>query len=339
MIILGDISGIQRYLFDVSETGGGQARRLRARSFLVQALVECAALRVLDSIGWPPDSDHFLFSAGKFILRGSGDANRINRLSEELNRELLHESFGELRLAMGVGAGGSDVADYRHKKRVCCERKQHRGSRQRNGIHRSSLRVLHIPCWLCRAARPQKMKLIPTLVLPRRVCRHCSQNYKLGRVLPRARVFVLQDGTHGDFSWFGISGELRPDNQAAMDGHIRAVVSLDGGTTPLPGCPQDRFISRRLMTSIPVDVQGDPVWFTELAKRATGDELLAVLKADVDSLGVQIEQRLTDRTDLTDFLQFADSLDKFFADELRREISGNRCGNPFTSFSRAVTIW
>jgi hypothetical protein len=35
MIILGDISGIQNYLFDVAEEGGGQARRLRARSFLV----------------------------------------------------------------------------------------------------------------------------------------------------------------------------------------------------------------------------------------------------------------------------------------------------------------
>jgi len=29
MIILGDISGIQRYLFDVADAGGGQARRLR----------------------------------------------------------------------------------------------------------------------------------------------------------------------------------------------------------------------------------------------------------------------------------------------------------------------
>ena len=45
MIVLGDVSGIQRYLFDVAETGGGQARRLRARSFLVQALVERAALQ------------------------------------------------------------------------------------------------------------------------------------------------------------------------------------------------------------------------------------------------------------------------------------------------------
>ncbi len=29
MIVLGDISGIQSYLFDAAEAGGGQARRLR----------------------------------------------------------------------------------------------------------------------------------------------------------------------------------------------------------------------------------------------------------------------------------------------------------------------
>ena len=31
MIVRGDISGIQNYLFDVAEAGEGQARRLRAR--------------------------------------------------------------------------------------------------------------------------------------------------------------------------------------------------------------------------------------------------------------------------------------------------------------------
>ncbi len=60
MIILGDISGIQTYLFDVAEAGGGQARRLRARSFYIQLLAEAAALRVLQTLGWPRDSEHYL---------------------------------------------------------------------------------------------------------------------------------------------------------------------------------------------------------------------------------------------------------------------------------------
>ena len=63
MIILGDISGIQNYLFDVAEEGGGQAQRLRARSFFVQLLAETAALRVLRALKWPMDSISYCPSA------------------------------------------------------------------------------------------------------------------------------------------------------------------------------------------------------------------------------------------------------------------------------------
>lgn len=44
MIVLRDISAIQSYLFDVADAGGGQARRLRARSFCIQVLAEAATL-------------------------------------------------------------------------------------------------------------------------------------------------------------------------------------------------------------------------------------------------------------------------------------------------------
>src|SRR5207244_2333418 len=71
MIILGDISGIQNYVFDVAEEGGGQAQRLRARSFFVQLLAETAALRVLRALEWPLDTI-LLSGAGKFSLQGPG---------------------------------------------------------------------------------------------------------------------------------------------------------------------------------------------------------------------------------------------------------------------------
>jgi CRISPR-associated protein Csm1 len=168
MIVLGDVSGIQRYLFDVAETGGGQARRLRARSFLVQALVECAALRVLDSMNWSPPAAHFLFSgAGKFILRGSGDPDGIDRAFEELNRELLHESFGELRLALGIGIGGSDVADYRQAQ-VGLQRAKAAPWKPTKEWEpgRLVLRPLNTPCPLCRRAPATEDETDPDIPSP-----------------------------------------------------------------------------------------------------------------------------------------------------------------------------
>src|SRR5437867_760040 len=104
MIILGDISGIQNYLFDVAEEGGGQAQRLRARSFFVQLLAEIAALRALRALGWPLDSAHVLLSgAGKFVLRGPSSPAVDKCLTAEqqaINQWLLRETRAELRLTL-----------------------------------------------------------------------------------------------------------------------------------------------------------------------------------------------------------------------------------------------
>src|SRR5690348_1302921 len=109
MIILGDISGIQNYVFDVAEEGGGQARRLRARSFFVQLLAETAALRVRRALGWNPDSV-LLCGAGKFTLRGSraGTADSLLEAEQDgINLWLLQETRGELRLTLAW----TDVAE------------------------------------------------------------------------------------------------------------------------------------------------------------------------------------------------------------------------------------
>lgn len=321
MIVLGDISGIQRYLFDVAEAGGGQARRLRARSFLVQALAECAALRVREALGWP-SSALLLSGAGKFILRGTGDPAVFRDLSYELNGQLLRETSGELRLSFGIGDGGpSEVEDYRQAQ-AALQRAKATPWRPAGAWEpgRLTLPPLGTPCVLCRRAPATETDADPDTREPRDVCRQCSQTYRIGRSLPHARLLVLRDGTGGDFSWFGVTCDLVRGGGAGVDQRTREAIAFDGRATPPPGCPPGRFGSRRLMANIPLDEHGDPVWFVDLATHATGDRLLAVLKADVDSLGVQIEQRLQGRTELTDFLRLADSLDEFFAEELRREI-------------------
>jgi CRISPR/Cas system-associated protein Cas10 (large subunit of type III CRISPR-Cas system) len=53
MIMLGDISGIQGFVFDFAEEGGGQAQRLRARSFMVQLIAKVASIRILNALNCP----------------------------------------------------------------------------------------------------------------------------------------------------------------------------------------------------------------------------------------------------------------------------------------------
>jgi CRISPR/Cas system-associated protein Cas10 (large subunit of type III CRISPR-Cas system) len=53
MLIVGDVSGIQEFVFALPEEQGGQARMLRARSFYVQTLAEVLAWRVQRALGPP----------------------------------------------------------------------------------------------------------------------------------------------------------------------------------------------------------------------------------------------------------------------------------------------
>ncbi len=110
MIILGDVSGIQNYVFDVAEEGGGQAQRLRARSFFVQLLAEIAALRLLRALEWPLDSIR-LSGAGKFLLWGSKAPDAEKRLAKEqqfIEEWLLRETRAELRLTI-AWIGGREL--------------------------------------------------------------------------------------------------------------------------------------------------------------------------------------------------------------------------------------
>jgi len=65
MIVLGDISGIQSYLFDVAEAGGGQARRLRARSCFIQLLAGAQRPYRCCALGWLPDPGQSVLSGPK----------------------------------------------------------------------------------------------------------------------------------------------------------------------------------------------------------------------------------------------------------------------------------
>ena len=119
MIVLGDVSGIQNYVFDVAEEGGGQAQRLRARSFFVQLLAEVAALRVLRALEWSIDSI-ILAAAGKFLLQGAARPEIEASLTRErraINEWLLRETRAELRLSLAWAESGTEAESYRDAQR------------------------------------------------------------------------------------------------------------------------------------------------------------------------------------------------------------------------------
>lgn len=331
MIILGDISGIQNYVFDVAEEGGGQARRLRARSFFVQLLAETAALRVRRALGWNPDSV-LLCGAGKFTLRGSRADTADSLLEAEqdgINFWLLQETRGELRLTLAwTDVAESDLTAYQTAQQELQRRKVQPWAPAPGANWAASrliLDPLDTPCSLCHHAPATEEEIDPDGVR-RLVCGTCSRNRVLGQMLPRARWLVIQDAPQAaDLAMLGLGIDVVTNDSATIGPGTLAVANLQEPETCPSWCPGDRFMQRRLMAHVPVHDDGQPVWFTDLAEtHSQGDPLLAVFKADADSLGVRFEQLL--KTGGLDAIQgLSDRLDEFFASRLRRELA-NRTG-------------
>ncbi len=344
MIVLGDISGIQSYLFDVAEAGGGQARRLRARSFFIQLLAEAAALRVLRALEWPIDSDHFVLSgAGKFLLRGPSSPQndkQLESVEQEMSAWLLKEARGELRVSLAAAEiEVSETAAYMAAL-ASLERKK---LRSWSPLQTQSWDPTHLvldpldqPCALCGHAKAAKHETDSDTGNQRKVCDRCAADHDMGRRLPQAKWLVISHSlTQADYQAFDLGFNLSTERVVEITPRTVKVANLVEPETRPDWCPADRFLNRRLIAYVPTE-KGQPVWFTDLARKSRGDCLLAVLKADVDWLGRAFSQLLSSNTELTPVSRFSDELDEFFSGQLKQEMeagSDSRWRSIYTIFS------
>ncbi|MCI0642072.1 MAG: type III-A CRISPR-associated protein Cas10/Csm1 [Gemmataceae bacterium] len=340
MIVLGDISGIQSYLFDVAEEGGGQAQRLRARSFFVQLLAEIAALRVLRTLRWRLDSI-LLSGAGKFLLRGAnapGTDKAIGDEQQAINQWMLRETRAELRLTLAWAESKSDTEAYRGAVRnLLAAKSQPWRPKQEESWDTSRLLLdpLDTPCSLCGHAPACEDETDTDTGERRLVCRTCAGNRELGRLLPRARWLIIRKSPqNGDRELLGYGFDVLTQENAHFGPETVALANLFDVEKRPSWCPEEKFLQRRLMAHVQADTEGRPVWFTELARRAEGDKLLAVLKADVDSLGLRFQQ-LLDTGGLEAMANLSERLDAFFAGRSRQELESEdgRWGSIYTIFA------
>jgi CRISPR-associated protein Csm1 len=116
LLIEGSLSGIQDYLYSITSIGpGGVAKRLRARSFFLTALVDVVAHRLLHGLvpGQAlPQVCRLMSKGGRFTLLAPNLAEvreNLERLKREINGWLLHEFHGDLAFSFArVAMAGPD---------------------------------------------------------------------------------------------------------------------------------------------------------------------------------------------------------------------------------------
>ena len=90
ILVGGDLSNIQKYIYDISSVGaGGVTRRLRARSFYLSMFVEATVHKILDRLKLPYSCCLYV-SGGNFLLLVP-NINSMRESLKELEKEILRE--------------------------------------------------------------------------------------------------------------------------------------------------------------------------------------------------------------------------------------------------------
>ena len=289
MYLAGDLSGIQRFVLGVKSAGKAQAKRLRARSFLLE-LFEHAALWTLRQRFQVTDDDVLIRGGGGFLLRLSLTSDSVlEAIDAELQHKLWTDLGGEVQFALGWGESPIDA-------RTRLEfRKRRPGSS-----------VLQ-----CGGGWDAQRWSRPPLDNPCRVCGQFSGT----KVVDEEDESVLHCKSCLDARWIG-SKLTRRDWIRAGRGSI-SVLGVDFEL--LESRQPDAW---RIGCWIPREPRsGRSLTFEELSQRSRGDSRLAVLKADVDDMGARVAQIASADPSYGQLRSFSRMLHAFFGERIQDSLA------------------
>ena len=287
LLITGDFSGIQSYIFSVARTAArGVAKRLRARSFLIDATVTALAHTTARHLEVPVQSI-LMLCGGKFQLLAPNlpeQAARLDKLRRETDRYLFRRYKGEISVNLAwVSFGPEGFSQYgdtvTRLAQALREQKDHpfAGALLEEGHWREEAFSLYddlagkTRCPSCQS------RLIPAEA---ESCEECALQTTVGGQLARASTLWYSHG--------GGELELLEDCYLSFScqkaGQLYQVVRLNSWDIP-PELTCFPLTVRTMAGNLPTGPDGEGLSFPALAARSPGDNLLGVFKADVDNLG------------------------------------------------------
>lgn len=302
MLYSGDISGIQEYIFKISQSQGvgSIAKRLRGRSFFVAMISEVFSRYIIEGLGLTQANVNFC-GGGNFELllpTTSKALEKINVFEHKSNDWLLKQFHGEL------GFVGARVRMTRHELRTEYPKKKDELGDALNVAKMRKFRTHGQEESFWREHAPNDGRLsvcrscnLQTVPSESETCYSCDQEKNIGEMLPKARYLSFSTGkpNRGLSLPFGEFGYVTlAENKAdILNGPVYSLAEENTGVKAF----------YRLARSMPValeplelDTEKDeignksvrrhqPLSFTTLADMATGDKRIAILKMDVDNLG------------------------------------------------------
>ncbi|MCS7239419.1 MAG: type III-A CRISPR-associated protein Cas10/Csm1 [Thermoguttaceae bacterium] len=302
LLLVAELAGIQKYLFDLRQGTGGLARRLRARSFKVAAYVESLAAALLRRLSLSL-TQRLLFAGGKVVLLLPNTPEvqaTVDDLRTTVARWIFDQSQGEVTLALtAMPISAADLADFSATYTKLSHALRSARARAGENVLTASTSWVESAFLLpaievaetetrCDSCRRRKalVEEEPALAL----CDHCRREATLGALLPRSRYLVYY--VNGQGTEPAPIGSFRLAEDIAYEGdEVTYAVDLDGQGQGPDHLPLSAGFRSRY---VPRDKSGRVLEFAELASRSRGRPLLAVLKMDADNLGYIFSQGIVD---------------------------------------------
>ena len=330
LLVGGDISGVQDFIYTV--TARGAAKGLRGRSFYLQLLTEAIARFILRELGLPVANLLYVGGGHFYLLAPAGAEERLGQLRADVSRKLLDHHGGDLYLALGWAKATAERFDRQRFGGLWQEVSQemNRAKRQRfaelddagtlmervfgplgqGGDKTGECQVCHYDGKVGEDPDDTGEK--------RRICAFCQSLEELGTDLRDADYMLLGEVEPRDTARGRYDGALEAFGLAhgftAADG--RAVLRLPGGVRramllamrDLPGVAElaGRVSQRRgypvapgtryTVNVTPRRADGSVATFDWLQEQSRGVERLGVLRMDVDDLGDLFHWGMPDAT-------------------------------------------
>lgn len=328
LLLAGDLSGIQNYIFDIANIGaGGVAKRLRARSFFLTAIATALAHKITKDLELTP-ANILSMSGGNFyiLLPNTPEThNYLKELDRRVNTELVTSFGGELSLNLAwIPFAGTDFKTYNEVVRQAGERLSLRKLNPLAGIlvkengqwDEDAFVIAYEPTGdlgYCRSCGklPAAVKVEDTYL-----CRICHQDTKVGTWLPNTKLMIYYDQKPSSSQVISLPGNLWVEFSSGSDSNFAVVADsiLVAFQAEKITAPVNPLPLRRSFTQYHVPAKdGKSLDFDSIAAEAKGKHLLGVYKADVDNLGALFLTGLGANATISRVATLSRFLDLFFS--------------------------
>jgi len=300
----GDLSGIQDYIFKISQSQGvgGIAKRLRGRSFYVAILLEILSRFILEELNLTLVNVNFC-SGGNFELLLPNTVSTMKKLDtfeQEVNEWFLEQFRGELGfVAAKVPMTKNELRSmYANKKDemndllAMAKVKKYQSLLEKQEFWQD--KIGSEKKTVCRSCNLN-------LITSGDICDSCDRDRKIGELLPAAKYLSFskeyQSDTSLNFGKFGSATLWTHEvNISEIRRQSNVVYALGQGTPDVKAFFQLAQTSPKALKTLELSTEKDesgettvqpgrPLSFATLADMGCGDKRIGVLKMDVDNLG------------------------------------------------------